>query len=89
MKINRLCKNKVEKLRLFMVLSIYYPTFRIIYDHETLSDLMRENGFKDICPSEISKSKHPELNNIEGHFKYMPFDYYELETMIVEASNDK
>ena len=30
MKINRLCKNKVEKLRLFMVLSIYYPTFRIV-----------------------------------------------------------
>ena len=31
-KINRLCKNKVEKLRLFMVLSIYYPTFRIPID---------------------------------------------------------
>ena len=62
---------------------------QIIYDHETLSDLMRKHGFKDICPCEISKSKHAELNNIEGHFKYMPFDYYELETMIVEASNDK
>ena len=28
-KIKRLCKNKVDKLRIFMVLSTYYLTFRI------------------------------------------------------------
>ena len=29
-KIKRLCKNKVDKLRLFMVLSTYYLTFRVL-----------------------------------------------------------
>ena len=28
-KIKRLCKNKVDKLRIFMVLSTYYLTFRL------------------------------------------------------------
>ena len=73
------------------VINKFHTTWghKIIYDAETLSNLMRENGFKDICHCEISKSKNTELINIEGHFKYIPFDYCKLETMILEAYNDK
>lgn len=56
-----------------------------IYDEETLSDLMRENGFSNIHRCEISESTEPALQNVEGHFKYMPYVFYQLETMILEG----
>lgn len=58
---------------------------QIIYDFDTLAKLMAEFGFKDICRCEMSKSIHEPLNNVEGHFNYMPYDFCCLETMIIEA----
>ena len=59
---------------------------RIIYDYETLSALLAEFGFKDIRRCEMSKSEHETLNNVEGHFHIMPYDFCCLETMIVEGT---
>ena len=58
---------------------------QIIYDKETLSALLKENGFRNIRVCEIGKSEVPALNNVESHFKQMPYEFYELETMILEA----
>lgn len=58
---------------------------KIIYDPETLSNFLRENGFKDICQCEMSKSSHSPLNNVEQHFKFLQYDLNLLETMIIEA----
>ena len=58
---------------------------QIIYDQETLSALLKENGFQNIRSCEIGKSEVPALNNVESHFKHMPYEFYELETMILEA----
>lgn len=59
---------------------------QIIYDKETLTDLLEQVGFKDVCSCEVSKSEHPDLNGVEGHFKELPFEYNSLETMILEAT---
>ena len=45
-----------------------------------------EFGFKDIRRCEMSKSEHEALNNVEGHFHLMPYDFCCLETMIVEGT---
>ena len=58
---------------------------RIIYDRETLENLLKEHGFKNIRSCDIGKSTIPAFENIEGHFKYMPYDFYQLETMILEG----
>lgn len=58
---------------------------QIIYDFETLAALLTDFGFKDVIRCEVSKSSHPELCDIEGHFQVMPYDFACLETMIVEA----
>lgn len=58
---------------------------QIIYDQETLSALLKENGFQNIRSCEIGKSEVPALNNVESHFKHMPYEFYQLETMILEA----
>ena len=61
---------------------------RIIYDRESLESLMKEHGFKDIRICEIGKSDIPAFRNVEGHFKYMPYEFYQLETMILEGNKD-
>ena len=58
---------------------------QIIYDYDTLAALLTESGFKDIVRCEMSKSSHPELCDVEGHFHVMPYDFACLETMILEA----
>ena len=58
---------------------------KIIYDPITLSHFLEEAGFKDICQCEMSKSAHSHLNDVEQHFKSLPYDLNMLETMIVEA----
>ena len=58
---------------------------QIVYDFNTLAKLMEDFGFKDIRRCEMSKSNHPELCDIEGHFHVMPYDFCCLETMILEA----
>lgn len=58
---------------------------QIIYDYDTLAALLTESGFTDVVQCEMSKSSHPELCDIEGHFHVMPYDFCCLETMIVEA----
>lgn len=59
---------------------------QIIYDKETLICLLEETGFRDITPCEVGKSEHPALNDIEGHFKELPYEFDLLETMIFEAT---
>ena len=62
---------------------------KIIYDKESLSNMLEEDGFSNILLCRTGESDELELKNVEGHFKYMPYVYYEVETMIVEAHNDK
>ena len=59
---------------------------QIIYDMETLTRLLEQVGFRDICTCEMSKSKHLSLNGVEGHFKELPYDFNLLETMILEGT---
>lgn len=59
---------------------------QIVYDMETLTDLLAQAGFREICSCEVGKSKHPALNGIEGHFKTMPPEFNLLETMVLEAT---
>jgi len=59
---------------------------QIIYDRETLTDLLEQVGFKDVCSCEVSQSKHPALNDVERHFKSLPPEFNSLETMVLEAS---
>lgn len=58
---------------------------QIIYDKDNLSALLEECGFRNIRSCEIGKSEVPALNNVESHFKHMPYEFYQLETMILEA----
>ena len=58
---------------------------QIIYDRESITCLLEENGFQHVRFCEIGKSSILALNQIEGHFKCMPYEFYQLETMIVEA----
>lgn len=58
---------------------------QIIYDRETLTRMLEEVGFKDITWCEVGQSVHEELNGVEGHFKVMPYEFNQLETMIVEG----
>ena len=62
---------------------------QIIYDRDSLVNLLEEHGFKDIRFCDIGKSEIATFENIECHFKYMPFDFYKLETMILEGDNAK
>lgn len=59
---------------------------QIIYDKETLSNLLEQNGFEDVCECEVSQSNHPALNGVEGHFKSLPAEFNILETMVLEAT---
>ena len=58
---------------------------KIIYDRETLTELLRDAGFKEIKPCEVGESEHPALKGIEGHFKVFPYEFNLLETMIFEC----
>lgn len=58
---------------------------QIIYDKETLSALLTECGYHNIRPCVIGKSEIESLNNLEAHFKHIPFEFYQLETMLFEA----
>lgn len=59
---------------------------QIIYDKETLSNLLEQTGFRNICSCEVSHSEHPALNGVEGHFKSLPAEFNSLETMVLEAT---
>ena len=59
---------------------------QIVYDAETLTDLLEQVGFKDVRPCEVSHSEHAALNGVEGHFKSLPPEFNQLETMVLEAS---
>lgn len=58
---------------------------QIIYSREVLSKLLEENGFGNVRVCEIGHSSKEELNNVESHFNSMPYEFYQLETMILEA----
>lgn len=60
---------------------------QIVYDKETLSDLLEKVGYKDLCWCEVGQSKHSALIDVEGHFKRgFPVKFNQLETMILEAT---
>lgn len=59
---------------------------QIIYDKETLADLLEQIGFKDICACAVGESKHAALAGIEGHTHELPDEYNLLETMILEGT---
>ena len=59
---------------------------QIVYDKETLTTLLEQAGFKDVCSCEVSQSSHPALNGVEGHFKSLPAEFNSLETMVLEAT---
>ena len=59
---------------------------QIIYDKETLGQLMTDIGFKDIKSCEVGKSEHEPLQNVEAHFKIFTKEFNELETMILEGT---
>lgn len=59
---------------------------QIIYDKETLGQLMADIGFKDIKSCEVGESDHEPLQNIEAHFKIFTKEFNELETMILEGT---
>lgn len=59
---------------------------QIIYDKETLTGLLEQVGFKDICTCAVGESKHIALTGIEGHTNVLPIEYNILETMILEGT---
>ena len=58
---------------------------KFIYDYETIYDLLKVCGYKEITECKISKSRHKDLTNIENHWKVIGKNYNNLETMIIEA----
>ena len=63
---------------------------KIIHSPESLTTLMENAGFKNICRCEVGISTHKELNNIERHLKSFVkqkgnMDYNRLQTMVFEA----
>ena len=59
---------------------------KVIYDFETLQQLLDYAGFIDISGVAISKSLHPDLCNIEQHLMHMPDNFNSIETIVVEAT---
>ena len=59
---------------------------QIIYDKETLENLLVSTGFKNITICEVGKSNHKALCGVEGHFKLIPEEFNLLETMIMEGT---
>lgn len=70
------------------VINRFHTTWghQIIYDKETLENLLVNTGFKNITICEVGKSNHKVLNGIEGHFKLLPEEFNLLETMIIEGT---
>lgn len=58
---------------------------QIIYDQDTLMELLKEHGFRNPRICETGKSDIVAFQNLEAHFRHMPYEFYELETMILEA----
>ena len=59
---------------------------KVIYDFDTLKSLLEFSGFIHIRKAEISKSNIPDLCGIEQHLKNLPYNFNEIETMVVEAT---
>lgn len=64
---------------------------QIIYDPNTLKELLEENGFKNVHQCEVGESEHQDLMNIEKHgihFKklHADEDYNRLQTMVFEGT---
>jgi len=57
-----------------------------IYDHATLSDLLRHAGFQEITAHTPKVSDDPELRELEHHGATLPCEEFNLvESMVVEA----
>jgi predicted SAM-dependent methyltransferase len=73
-----------------MVINNFFYGFgcRFIYDHETLAWALKQAGFSRVIESKIGESDHPELREIEGHGKFIPPRFNQLETMVLEATKE-
>ena len=58
---------------------------QIIYDDETLSNLLVDCGFKNVSLCKMGESSHEELKGVERHGDVIPTDFCQLETMVLEA----
>lgn len=58
---------------------------QFIYDFKTLNNLLKEIGFVNIKEYKSGESKDRNLKNLELHWKILGKDFYNLETMIIEA----
>ena len=58
---------------------------QFIYDRETLTELLREIGFREIEPALSGHSRWPDLRNLEHHGAVTSSEFDLLETIIFEA----
>ena len=58
---------------------------QIIYDQDSLTNLLKGVGFTDIVSCEVGESRHPDLLYIENHSKYLGETFNCLQTMVLEA----
>jgi SAM-dependent methyltransferase len=57
---------------------------QLFFHYDTLISVLSSLGF-NAYECEIGKSAYPELNNIEGHWKALGYEFAELETIVVEG----
>jgi predicted SAM-dependent methyltransferase len=58
---------------------------QIVYDEKTLSNLLKDCGFKNVRLCKMGESSHEELKGVERHGDVIPYDFCQLETMVLEA----
>ena len=60
--------------------------YKFIYDPPTLTWMLSRAGFSRVVSAKVGESTHPELRGLEGHGKYIPNEFNELETFVLEAT---
>ena len=65
---------------------LYVIGSKMIYDPECLTWALSQAGFSQIIPAKVGESLHPELRGVEGHGKFIPAEFNELETFVLEAT---
>ena len=61
---------------------------KIIYDPQSLTNVLNECGFKNIVRCKVGESSHESLNDIESHSKHFgssKWDFNALQSMVFEA----
>lgn len=63
--------------------------YKFIYDPATLTWMLSRAGFSPVVSAKVGESTNPELRGLEGHGKYIPNEFNELETFVSEATKPK